>query len=145
MSNWLYTKIEQWLGTIRGKKYVRDDYFAIREEYSDQGLLPIEVLRGPYKGTVFVVTEFHIVDDYGRVKFNHSVIRKIPGKHDSYYGDKFSREVGEILLVCLEEAGNNFKSLRAEVLADDVDELDIVEEFTPQRTVSKEGSTTPQA
>jgi hypothetical protein len=142
--NWLYSVIEKWLKSKREAKFSRDKFFRVADEHADKGLLPVEILQGPFKGTVFVINSINILDDYGRAKFEHMIIQKQPGKHDTYYGNKFSEVVGDILLNVLSEAQGNYKSLRQEVLSDDEDGSDYIEEPVEERTVSSQGSTVPK-
>lgn len=139
--NWLYSVIEKWLEARRKKNYIIGDYFRLADEI-EEGMLPVQILKGPYKGTVFTITTLDIIDDrYGKVKFNHKIIVKQPGKHDSYYGIKFSEIVGNILVTVLAEAQNNFKSFRDEVLSDGEDRENFIEEPSEERTVPPQGST----
>jgi len=133
--NWLYNLVESWLAKRRAGQYVRDKNFRVAEEHADKGLLPIEILTGPFKGTVFVVTNMEVLDDYGKSRFDHKVIIKQPGKHDSYYGPRFSGVVGEILLICLTEAQSNYQALRSEVLSDDDHREDWIEEPVEERAI----------
>ncbi len=139
---WLYHKIEDLLHSLRRNKYQKDKFFKVRDDLP--GLLPVEILKGSYKGTVFAVTDIKVLDEYGRSKFDFNIIQKIPGKHDSYYGDKFAKLVGEILLLCIGEAQSNFTTLRQEVLTDDADEPGYLEEPTPVRTIPTEGHRPPK-
>jgi hypothetical protein len=143
--NWLYAVLENWLAKRRAGQYVRDKNFRVAEEHADKGLLPIEILTGPFKGTVFVITNMEVLDDYGKSRFDHRVIIKQPGKHDSYYGPKFSGVVGEILLICLTEAQSNYKALRSEVLSDDECGTDCLEEPVEERTISAKVSALSKA
>jgi hypothetical protein len=139
--NWLYDVIDRILINTRKKKYVKDDYFRIADEYT--GLLPIEILKGPYKGTIYTVN-CEVIDDYGKATFDHTIIKKIPGKHDSYHGDTFTTMAKEIMLVCIEEAQQNYHTIRQEVLKDDDTEPDYSEEFTETRAVSTKGTSSPK-
>ncbi len=139
---WVYDKIEDLLHSLRIRKYEKDKYFRVVDF---PGLLPVEILKGSYKGTIFVVSDIKVLDDYGKSKFDFDILRKIPGKHDSYYGDKFAKLVGEILLLCLTEAQANYAAVRNEVLTDDSDESDYSEEPVEERTVLAKGTPVPKA
>jgi hypothetical protein len=139
MTFWLHKKLEDILIRLRIKKYKRDKFFRVADEFD--GLLPIEILEGAYKGTIFTVKDLKVIDDYGKTKFEHTIIKKIPGTHDSYYGDNFSKLVGEILLICVAEAQTNYHEIRKEVLDDETDRDDTVEEFVEPRVVSEKSTT----
>jgi hypothetical protein len=139
---WLQDKIGELLHNLRTRKYQRNKYFRVLEF---PGLLTVEILKGSYRGTVFSVSDIKVLDDYGKSKFDFDIVKKIPGKHDSYYGDKFAKLVGEILLLCLTEAQKNYADLRNEVLTDDEDGTDYSEEPVEERTVSAKGSSIPKA
>jgi hypothetical protein len=123
MINWLYGVIERFLKGKRDTKYTKNVYFRSADEYNI-GLLPIEILQGPFKGTVFTVTEFKVLDDYGKCKIDHRVLVKQPGKHDSYYGSKFHEVVGEIVMVVLGQVSTEYKNLGNEGLFDDAEHRD---------------------
>ncbi len=137
MTWWLYKKLEDLLIRLQMKKYPRDKFFRIADEY--EGLLPIEILEGAYKGTVFAIKHLAIEDDYGKTRYDHVIIKKIPGKHDSYYGEQFSKMVGEILLVCLSEAQENYHTIREEVMNDEEAGSDYFEEPSEERTIPAKG------
>jgi len=138
MKRYLHKKLEDLLIQLRLKKYEKDKYFRIADEYA--GLLPIEILEGAYKGTVFTVKDVRVIDDYGKTKFDHEIIKKIPGTHTSYYGENFSKLVGEILLNCIAEAMTNYNEIKKEVLSDEADRNDYSEEPVEERTVSKKSN-----
>lgn len=142
MKRYLHKKLEDILIVLRLKKYEKDKFFRVADEYS--GLLPVEILEGAYKGTVFTVKDIKVLDDYGKTKFDHEIIKKIPGTHSSYYGDQFSKLVGEILFVCIAEAQTNYHELKKEVLKDETDGDDYSEELIEERTVSKKGPSVPK-
>lgn len=143
MTFWLHKQLEDILIRLRLKKYAKDKFFRIADEYG--GLLPIEIKEGAYKGTVFCVKDLQVIDDYGKTKFEHEIIKKIPGTHSSYYGEQFSRLVGEILFVCIAEAQTNYNELKKEVVSDETDGNDYSEEPTETRTVSKKGPSISKA
>lgn len=137
---WLHKQLEDILIRLKLKKYQKDKFFRVADEFA--GLLPIEVLEGAYKGTVFTVSNLTVIDDYGKTKFDHEIIKKIPGTHSSYYGEQFGRLVGEILLVCIMEAQTNYHEVRKEVLKDETDVDYYTEEPVEIRTISEKGSRT---
>jgi len=137
MTFWLHKKLEDILIRLRIKKYQRDKFFRVADEFD--GLLPIEILEGVYKGTIFTVKDLAVIDEYGKTKFDHQIVKKIPGTHDSYYGENFSKLVGEILLVCIAEAQTNYHEIRKEVISDETDRDDIVEEFVEERVIPSKG------
>jgi hypothetical protein len=141
MINWLYSVLERFLKRKRDKKYTKNVYFRSADEYKE-GLLPIEILQGPFKGTVFTVTEFKLLDDYGKCKIDHRILVKQPGKHDSYYGSKFHEVVGEIVMVVLGQVSTEYKNLDNEGLLDGTDEdgEHYIEESFEERTLSSKGS-----
>jgi hypothetical protein len=139
---WFHKYVEDLLIRLKLKKYKKDKFFRIADGYP--GLMPVEILEGAYKGTVFTVKDIRILDDYGKTKFDHSILKKIPGKHDSYYGEDFSKLVGEILLICIAEAQTNFQDVREEVLNDEADGIDYSEEPVEERTISKKGPSVPK-
>jgi hypothetical protein len=143
MKRYLHKKLEDILIILKLKKYEKDKFFRIADEYN--GLLPIEVLEGAYKGTVFTVKDIKVLDDYGKTKFDHEIIKKIPGTHASYYGEEFSKLVGEILFICIADAQTNFNDLKKEVLSDDTDGSVYFEEPIEERTVSKKGPTVSES
>lgn len=140
--NWLHKRLEDILIRMRLRKYQKDKFFRVADEFG--GLLPIEILEGAYKGTVFTVKEMKVIDDYGKTKFEHEIIKKIPGTHSSYYGDDFSKLVGEILLICIAEAQTNYNEIRKEVLSDEEDRDSYSEEFTEERAVSSKSNRLPK-
>lgn len=142
MTWWLHKQIEDILIRLRLKKYQKDKFFRVADNYV--GLLPIEIMEGAYKGTVFIVKDLRVVDDYGKTKFDHEIIKKIPGTHSSYYGEQFSKLVGEILLICIAEAQTNYHELKNEVLKDETDGDDYIEEPVEERTVPSKGPTLPK-
>jgi hypothetical protein len=137
MINWLYGVIEKFLKGRREKKYSKNVYFKPADDHSE-GLLPIEILQGPFAGTIFTITEFKILDDYGRCEFEHKILRKQPGVHDSYYArHQFTDIVGEIIMVVLGQVTPNYVGgLNNEELSDDAEDGDagIVEEPVEERT-----------
>ncbi len=135
--NWRWL-LDTWLYDLRLKRYDRDKFFRVLDELP--GLLPVQILKGTYTGTIFSITDIKVIDDSGKTKFDFDVINRVPGKN--YDDTKFAKLVGEILLICIGEAQNNFASVRQEVLSDGT-EPDIVEEPTPTRTIPAEGTPLP--
>jgi hypothetical protein len=136
MLNWLYGLVERMLRGRRERKYAHNVYFRSADEYTE-GLMPIEILQGQFKGTVFTITAFNILDDYGRCKFEHRILRLAPGKSELYYQtNQFSQVVGEIILVVLGQVSTQYRTLNQPGFDQDKDEVDnVLEEPTEQRVI----------
>ena len=142
MKQWLHKQLEDIIIRLRMKKYKRDKFFRVADEFD--GLLPIEILEGAYKGTVFTVSGIQMIDDCGKCKFDHEVIRRPANRKPSYYGDQFSKLVGEILLICIADAMNNYQQVRKEVLEDETNNDCYIEEPVEERTVPAKGTRVPK-
>jgi hypothetical protein len=130
-------KLNSW---NRKRKYKRDVYYRIAHNANHTGIMPIELIKGPFKGIIYSYGAINIGDDLGYVgaqaSFDIDIIR---GEQNLLQDVEFSKLVGDILLVTLEEA----LSLQAEKMIGGLDEEigeDYIEEPVPQRTVRKKDS-----
>lgn len=138
MSNWFQRKIENIQRDHRRKRYAEGEFFRI---YSGDGidyrndLIAIEVLRGKFKGVVYSYTTCDISDD-GRCNFDIRVI-ETPNIEEKILvkNRNFSKIVGQILLMILDDAismeKNRYESESGE---------DYIEEPVQSRTVHQKNS-----
>lgn len=126
-----------------GLDKVRGNYWEIASTTEKNGLPHIRILRGEFTDCVFAFTNINVIED-GRVEFDCKSIHQ-PSDFDQkkWLDDKsFIKLSGEIFIQILEEAIENYKNLKQEVLSDEEDRTDYIEELTPERTFRKRSSTT---
>jgi len=144
--DWLQKKHREW-------KYKDGVYFKISSVEVEGGILPIELLKGRYSGTIYSYGAVNILedipdDDGGGAKASFDIIVEKYGKNltENFSNDpKFIKEVGDIFLVVLEialktQADKYFN----ENLIDEENRENYTEEFIPRRTVRSKNSSVPK-
>jgi len=132
-------KLEKW---NRNRKYRQDVYFEIANDVPPNGILPIRLLKGPYSGIIYSYGTISIGDDLGYRGHQASFdINIIEGPQNLIDDEKFSKIIGEILLVVLESAIKcQVDKFESENLKDEEIGENYTEEPVPQRTVRKKNS-----
>jgi hypothetical protein len=133
-------KIQSW---SRKRKYKDGEYFRIAPEVDTQGILPVELLKGPFKGIIYSYGEISIDEDLGakgaQASFDVDIIR---GPQNLIQDEEFSKIISQILLVILDKAVRlQAEKFYKENLADEQEiGEDYSEEPVPQRTVRSKNS-----
>jgi hypothetical protein len=145
--------IDKLSSKYRNWKYKENVYFKIADiNVTHDGLLAIELLKGPYKGIIYCYGSIKIGEDLGykgsMASYDINIINDNMNHDikDAYMNDsKFGKITGYILLNVMETA----ITMQAEKYIKDnfIDEENrenYSEEFTPQRTVREEDSSVPK-
>lgn len=151
MFNNLADKFRKW---NRDRKYPYDplveesNYFKICHDitnYNGESIIEIELLRGPYAGTRYSISDIQILDEKsGKATFDVQVINFSENLSQDFANDaRFQKILGDVFHIILENAINNYSNVRKEIIRDDVNEEsreDYIEEPVKQRAVRKKGA-----
>jgi hypothetical protein len=143
MRKFLQPLIDKLEKLYRDQKYKEGEYFKVStDNISSNGILPIELLKGPYSGTIYSYGTIGIDEDLGyrgaRASFDINIIK---GFQNLTENPEFCKITGEVLLVVLEKAVHlQADKFESENLKDEEIGEDYIEEPVPQRTVRKKNS-----
>lgn len=135
-------KLQKW---TRARKYKENEYFRIAYDSNYTGIMPIELLKGQYKGIIYCYGPISVGEDLGyrgaQASFSIEVINEEldPAIKEAYLNDPaFAKLTGEILLVVLGKAlEKQTDKFISENLGNEEDRENYLEEPVPQRTVRK--------
>ena len=136
-------KYQKW---DRDRKYPEGKYFRVAYETKHNGIMPIELLKGPFQGIIYSYGSVTIGEDLGymgsKAAFDIEIVK---GPQNLIEDVKFCKITGDILLTIIEKAvyaqADKFES---ENLADEEIGENYIEEPVPQRTVRKKDSAIPK-
>jgi len=131
----------------RNYKYKEGVYFTPTPGEDVTQLMRIELLKGSFKGIIYSYGEINFKEDLGhrgaQATFDVTILNKdlTESQKENYISDpKFSKVVGQILLVIIEKALEmQVEKYYSENLNEE-DREDYFEEPVPERTVRKKGS-----
>lgn len=132
-------KIQSW---NRKRKYKQEKYFKVAVGVTSNGILPIELLKGPFAGIIYSYGTINIGEDLGhmgaRASFDIEIIR---GFENVIADPKFCKIAGDILLLMLDKAimTQAEKFIGGNTEDEEIGE-DYIEEPVPQRTVRAKDS-----
>lgn len=147
----MFEKIQRAVDVVQGKyrnlKYKQDVYFTSYPGDNESQLMKIELLKGQFKGIIYSYGELNFGEDLGyrgsRASFDVEILNENLTKElkDKYLSNpKFSKVVGQILLVIIEKALETQVEKYYRENLNEEDREDYFEEPVPERTVRKKGS-----
>jgi len=141
MSKLLQPFIDKYQSWNRKRKYKENDYYRIATEVNS-GIVPIELLKGPFKGIIYSYGQINIDEDLGhmgaKATFDVDIIK---GPQNIIEDPKFSKLIGDILLVIMDLAVKaQADKFISENLADEEIGESYIEEPIPRRTVREKDS-----
>jgi len=135
-------KLNSW---IRQRKYKKDVYYRIASETEHSGIMPIELLKGPFKGIIYSYGTINVGEDLGIMGAQASFdIEIIKGPQNILENESFAKISGQVLLTILEIAIKNQAEVFLKGSLDEENREDYIEEPVPQRTVRKKNPTVPK-
>jgi len=134
-------------GKYRNYKYKEGVYFTPSPGEDTTQLMRIKLLKGPFKGIIYSYGDINFLEDLGyrgsQASFDVTILNTelTEKEKEKYVTDpKFSKVVGQILLVIIEKALEmQVEKYYSENLNEE-DREDYFEEPVPKRTVRKKGS-----
>lgn len=128
--NKIMQRMIDWVARVkRARQYKVNEYFnyVLDAEISETEVLPLVIIKGKYKGVIYVYDNFRIGDNINPdgsapASYDVRIIEQPKHLKDGFeQEDKFHKITGDILLAVLWEACKTEKKRAEELLYDDDD------------------------
>lgn len=142
MSKLLQPLIDKFQSWDRKRKYKEGKYYRIANEVETTGIVPIELLKGPFKGIIYSYGSINVGQDLGykgaQATFDVDIVK---GPQNILEDAEFTKVIGDILLLIMDLA---IKSQADKFISENLADEEIGESYTeepiPQRTVRAKDS-----